>query len=211
MTWADFSRQLLQLNVCYRKLIIRAFQIFYVILSLVALLAAYAEVVQSNWSLLAYSMGLWSGNIALLLFIITILPGMFRRFRLRFVPVTLITTYRRYVGIGVFLFAFIHFLLVRFIISSLHGLDLSLATFEIFGACALGLLLPLFLTSNDFSMRILGPWWKKIHSAVYVIGWLIFGHVALQGQLWQSALIGLAAASETISFLWKYIPQRPAE
>jgi DMSO/TMAO reductase YedYZ heme-binding membrane subunit len=61
------------------------------------------------------------------------------------------------------------------------------STFEICGILGFTLLIPLFITSNSFSVRTLKKNWHRIHYLIYGTMWLIAFHVALQGE-WQWAI-----------------------
>jgi nitrite reductase/ring-hydroxylating ferredoxin subunit/DMSO/TMAO reductase YedYZ heme-binding membrane subunit len=56
--------------------------------------------------------------------------------------------------------------------------DISQFPFEIFGFCALVILLLMAATSHDFWLRVLGPSvWKTLHQGVYVAYGLLLAHV----------------------------------
>lgn len=111
--------------------------------------------------------------------------------------------FRRYVGISVFLLALSHALL-SFIIPGIasNTLFLDIPVEAYFGFTALLLLLPLFLTSNDYAVKLLGAWWKKLHRLVYVIFWLIFLHVMFQEVGILAYAIGFSASLEVLSLLY---------
>jgi sulfoxide reductase heme-binding subunit YedZ len=92
---------------------------------------------------------------------------------------------------------------VRFLpILSLGGNLWFFSPFELAGVAAFTLLTPVFITSNEWSVRTLGRAWRTIHALVYLVIWLVFLHVALQGALWQTGGTLLVAAVETVSLLW---------
>lgn len=150
------------------------------------------------------------GQVALLLFLVTTLPGMLGRFKIRHALITIGIMFRRYMGIATFLFALCHALITFLIPLVLSRQPLfPLANYVVFGVFALLTMLPLFLTSNDWSVKTLGPNWKKIHKLVYVIFWFIFLHVAFQRLSIWTVLIGIAAVGEVISLLWDWL-QKPS-
>ena len=87
-----------------------------------------------------------------------------------------IITCRRMLGLWTFFYAFLHFLAFLFfeneMIFSLFLKDLTSRPFVFFGVSAFFLLIPLAITSNKFSIIMLGKYWKKIH-------WLINPIIAL--------------------------------
>ena len=54
--------------------------------------------------------------------------------------------------------------------------DFSNRPFVLFGTLAFLMTIPLALTSNSLSMKILGKWWKKLHSTITVIILLSLAH-----------------------------------
>ncbi len=157
-----------------------------------------------------YSYAKTLGSISLVLFILTLLPGIVRRFKListswgKFIIQALLPI-RRQLGISMFITAFAHNIGLNFETFQRAfetGVPPELAPFKILGIIAFYLLVPLFVTSNKFSTRILKAWWKRLHRLTYIIGWLIFGHVALQGISWQSIVIGVVMIIEVSSLVY---------
>ena len=54
--------------------------------------------------------------------------------------------------------------------------DFSNRPFVLFGTLAFLMTIPLALTSNSLSMKILGKWWKKLHSMITIIILLSLAH-----------------------------------
>ena len=152
-------------------------------------------------------LGNYLGRTALILFVLVLQPGIFRRMgwvtskNIFTKIVQYISRYRPQVGVCVYLFAVAHFMFVRIFPNWPNGLTLPYALFELFGLTSLILLTPLFLTANKFSYRLLGKKWKKLHRLVYVIVWLLFIHVALVGTWYLTYLILFTAILEVISFI----------
>lgn len=193
--------------------IINVFKIFYFLLVVVMVVGGSAIYYKNESHLFFYNLGLYSGRATLVVFVITLLPGIARRFNIRTSLTTILMLFRRYLGISVYLLALLHAVLVR-LVSRLTG-EISASVpyplFELLGIAALNLLFVMFLTSNDLSVARLGLWWKRIHSLTYVIAWLVFGHVALQNptSIW-SILIGVTAVLEIFSLI-KPRPQQSAQ
>ena len=87
---------------------------------------------------------------------------------------------RRSIGIITFFFVLVHFLSVL-----IWGLQWNFLLIFSFPFLALGLFAAfiisiLFLTSNDYSMRLLGRYWKFIHRFNYIAFILAFTHFVMQ-------------------------------
>jgi sulfoxide reductase heme-binding subunit YedZ len=87
---------------------------------------------------------------------------------------------RKPLGMYAFMYAMLHFLTF---IGLDYGLDWGLIREAIFekqfalaGFVAFILMIPLALTSNQWSMKQLGKNWKRLHQAVYLIGLLAILH-----------------------------------
>jgi sulfoxide reductase heme-binding subunit YedZ len=124
------------------------------------------------------------GTLSLVIFIITLIPSMIRRFGLA-KEFTLLIKFtlpvRRQFGILMFMTAFTHYLAMKVIPTLQFKLPPSLPIYQAFGLVALIFSFTLFITSNNWATRKLKSNWKKLHRLTYVIGWLIFGHVLLIG------------------------------
>jgi len=104
----------------------------------------------------------WFGRAALLTLLVVITPGILGRFNIQVRISRVITLYRRRLGILVFLLSFTHFHLIS--LPKMAGIEPNmLPTFQVMGLTALVILSLLFLTSNNFSQRRLGKWWKRLH------------------------------------------------
>lgn len=162
------------------------------------------------------SWGPLSGSISLVVFWITLLPGMMKRFRLGGALIPLRTTlmlFRRQMGITMYLFALTHLLWSRILpIINLNGDLTRMSPFEAAGMLAFVLLTPVFITSNEWSVRTLGRAWHTVHALVYLVIWIVFLHVALQGTVWQTWGTFIVAVLETASLIWaKITPTKPSQ
>lgn len=177
-----------------RNPIVRIFVIVNCALALVWLIAYRAVVLGEGNPIWFYENATLFGKTAIILYILTTIPGIFRRFGKFYKPVSLLMIFRRYIGIMTFMLVFIHGTIELF-------KYFPLLLFEYFGIIAFLLLLSLFITSNDWSVNNMGKWWHTIHNLTYVIVGFIFVHVALQEiNIW-SILIGLDALAILVSFL----------
>lgn len=91
--------------------------------------------------------------------------------------------YRRALGLLTFYYALMHFT-VYMVLD--QALDLSAVVsdvlkrpFIMFGMAGLALLVPLAATSNNFSIRRLGPNWVRLHRLVYIVAAAGAVHFAL--------------------------------
>lgn len=143
------------------------------------------------------------GKIAIVLYILTTIPGIFRRFGKFYKPVSILMIFRRYTGIMTFLFVLLHASIVRFFLVA-KGLVRAIPdeVFILFGSLAFTLLFSLFITSNDWSVRLTGKWWHRIHNLTYVIGGIIFLHVALQRLSIWTIFIAITSILQLISHIY---------
>ncbi|WP_172298675.1 protein-methionine-sulfoxide reductase heme-binding subunit MsrQ [Pseudoruegeria sp. HB172150] len=88
----------------------------------------------------------------------------------RFFGVNLIK-HRRAIGVVAFFYVFLHLLIWLFLDMSLLWsqilADLVKRWYIIVGMAGFVLLIPLAITSNNWSVRKLGPRWRKLHKLVY--------------------------------------------
>ncbi|MGA1050036.1 MAG: ferric reductase-like transmembrane domain-containing protein [Minisyncoccia bacterium] len=151
--------------------------------------------------------GAFSGKFSIWVFWIVAVPGILQRFRVknRLQKIQLfLMKYRRYLGIIVFNFAFIHFMWMRGLDILTTGLPSTIPTYQVFGAIALVLLTPLFLTSNNYSVKKLGKFWKTLHTLVYPTMFLLVLHTAFQG-LDYALIYGLPSAIILIIQIYSHI------
>ena len=195
MLFTELQEKLLQFSIKQRKYIF-AFFIFLYSLIILSLFIA------------GNRLAVWYGKSALFMLTLTVIPGILGRFKIK-IPITfIITRFRRHFGILVFILAFSHSLYVYFLPQLAVNKNILIFPgflFLQFGFFALILLFPLFLTSNNFSQNILKKWWKKLHRIIYLILWLVFGHVALQRFSFWSVWIGIIALIEVISLIFERI------
>lgn len=185
--------------------IIRIFHILWFIISIVYLVAISATITAGHphkyfW----YTQAVSGGRAALILFVITLLPGIFKRFGIRNRILGLIMIFRRQFGITMFLLAAFHATIVSLLPKLLKGPPISFLIFEIFGVLSISLLFFLFITSNDLSQLKMGRWWYALHRLVYIIMWLILFHVALQRLSIWSVLAGSLITAEMIGIAYSH-------
>jgi sulfoxide reductase heme-binding subunit YedZ len=106
-------------------------------------------------------------------------------------------------GITMYVFALTHHWWSRFLpILKIGGNIWLFSPFEIMGVTAFILLTPVFITSNDWSVRTLGHFWRTVHALVYIVVWLLFLHIALQGVGWRAFGTLIIASFELFSLIW---------
>jgi len=195
--------QLFRQGIHHKPDIIRGFYMLYAFI--VGLLVLFAYWTTQNLNRAAiYEVGEMSGKLALITFCIVITPGILRRFGIRNMLTSFLMVIRRHLGITMFSLAFLHYSSIRLFPIIFGGVPpiIPPPLFEFIGVAALYSLAPIFITSNDSSVSKLGPWWRRIHSMVYFIVWLLFLHVALQEVGIWTILIGLFALAETASLIY---------
>lgn len=148
-----------------------------------------------------------AGQLAILCYVATVLPGIYRRFKLQSEWVAILMIYRRYIGIQMYLLVMMHFWFMM-------GVDIFLMgnlppfppqPFLVAGMLANYLLFAMAVTSNDIATKKLGIWWNRIHSLTYGAVWLIFLHVALVKISVWSVLIGVTGVALLLSHLYPRI------
>ncbi len=188
-----------------RNPLVRVLVIFNCLLAVLWYLAFQAIVMGVGSPTWFYANAAAIGHTALVTYVLTTIPGIARRFGKFYKPVSVIMIFRRYIGIATFMLVLIHASIERFfwVLKGQMGL-IPAETFQLAGFFGLIILLCLFLTSNDWSVKRLGAWWERIHALTYVAVWLIFVHVALQRLSIWSVLVCVTAVAQVASHLYAY-------
>lgn len=187
--------------VTNRTKIIRLFSVIYAALTSLLVVLIVLVIKDQNWLSLAVKLGGKLATISTLLLIISLLPGISRRLNLFLVINKIIMPFRRQVGILMYLTAVSHALLSNYLGRYLAGtLTQFPPTFVTFGFFALILTTPLFLTSNNFSVRLLKRNWGRLHKLVYMVLLLVLIHISLQGET-IAILTGVTLLLEIISYV----------
>lgn len=156
-----------------------------------------------------FKFGALLGEGALILYVITLTPGIITR--LQWWPTltrpigAIIMLFRRHFGILMFLTAFWHMTFTTFIpyyaVYDFNPPGLpTLSQYAMMGMVAWLLLFPLWLTSNDLAQQKLGKWWKRLHKLTYISLFFIFLHVAMQESKWM-VVMGVYGILEIISWI----------
>ncbi|MBW9112981.1 protein-methionine-sulfoxide reductase heme-binding subunit MsrQ [Rhizobium cauense] len=95
--------------------------------------------------------------------------------------------YRRALGLLTFYYALMHFTVYMVLDQALDLTavvnDVLKRPFIMFGMAGLALLVPLAVTSNNFSIRRLGPNWVRLHRLVYIVAAAGAVHFALSTKI----------------------------
>lgn len=204
----NFLLQIQKTLLPYQRSINRGLLIAAISLAVFWILAGISVFFIPKQTLLLMQISGKLGTISLFLFVLTLFPGIITRLHLNqrslTIIATLLTPYRRQLGILMFITALLHmsfsttlpkiaFELIP--VGNLSDLSFvekfqlaskafppSLRLFEQVGMVAWVILLPVWLTSNDFSQKFLGRKWKSLQRLTYLALWFIFSHVAMQSQ-----------------------------
>lgn len=208
----SFSNQVFLWLVKNKHLVIKLFFLAHILQAINILEAAFfvARIADGNEiGGLYYDLGGKFGTLATLAFLVTITPGIVKRFGIRHPVFNIVQTFRRHFGIATFLLTLTHYSVLR-LVPMMTWQSFSLPPFrETLGFLALCLFFVMFITSNDLSMKRLGKWWGRLHMVAYVIIWLVFAHVALEEIGPLTLLIGLYAIAEWVSLIYFWTKKKP--
>ncbi|PIY80872.1 MAG: hypothetical protein COY80_00445 [Candidatus Pacebacteria bacterium CG_4_10_14_0_8_um_filter_42_14] len=146
------------------------------------------------------------GTLGFLLYVSTLAPSLIRRLKIPLLqPIgVVLMVFRRHLGILMFLSIYLHQFftttLIALVIAKFNFSQFApnLLSHHIVGYVALGILFPLWLTSNDFSVKRMGKWWKVLHRFTYLAMFFIMVHVALVGEPLYAITLGMIAILEII-------------
>lgn len=224
--FVEYLKQLQKLIIPKQRQINKLFFIFEIALLFFWLCLGWLTITQPKQIFSLLFIGDKLGTIAVILFVTVLLPGIITRLntmpKVTLPIATLITPFRRHLGITMFLTAFVHMSITSFFpyfaliliqaspaeVTSFSGKLMVYfqnfpPTFQLFEQMAIIgwlLLLPVWVISNDFSMKKLGKWWKRIQRLTYLSIWFIFLHVALLGKN-TAALLFVFGMAEILSWV----------
>ena len=192
-----------------REKIITIFKSLYLLIFLFTVIGSFSLYQGNVYKGFFLNLAVRASQTAIILYILTIIPGIFRRFGKQHKLVALLMIYRRYIGIAVFFTILYHYMMERGVFLIQSGVQNILSAFshymlfEIMGTVAFFFIFLLAVTSNDISTSKLGIWWGRIHNLTYVIVWFMFLHVALQRVTIWTLLLGMAGGIQVLSFIYK--------
>ena len=168
---------------------------------------------QKTFFQLSPVLGNEAGEYALYLYCLTLTPGILNRLKVLLPLRVVLMAYRRHLGITMFFLAFLHMsytTTIPLIMENAFSLKL-LTQHQIAGFLALLTLFPLWLTSNDYSMKKLGHFWSTLHRITYVALFFMFMHVALLGTTKMMIISGAFLVLETLSWMMEWRRQGKAK
>lgn len=200
-----FFNQLFTQAIKHKRIIITLFWFGYAVIFFMVLLGVFWVLNNTQFGLMKI-MGDKAGDTAAVLFLVTISPGIAKRLAIKHKSLDLVMVFRRQFGLLMFSFAFLHYSYVRFLPIALgkYPIPQVVPTFELMGILTLYPMVVLAFTSNNLSVKHLGPWWKRIHSFVYIAVWLLFFHVMLNKIGILSLLLGVFAVLEVYSLYYAF-------
>lgn len=208
----NISGQIFIWSVKNKNLIITAFIITHLLQlgNIVLASILVAQISSGNeLGILYYDLGGKFGSLAALSFLVTITPGIAKRFGIHHKIFNIIQTFRRHIGIMTFLLVLTHYAILRLIPLMTWQSFVIPPIRETLGFVAFVMMFLMFLTSNDFSTRRFGSWWGRIHKLAYVIVWLVFVHVAFAEIGPISLLLGIFALAEWASLIYFWTKKKP--
>ena len=127
------------------------------------------------------SIGKKAGTLSLILYAASLTPGILKRIQKFPIIQVMFMLFRREFGILMFLTMIIHSTYTQIYpyISLGQSLLLGLSPRIIFGIIAEIILVPLWITSNDWSVKTLKKGWNAIHKLTHVALLFIVGHILL--------------------------------
>lgn len=205
----NFCRDFAQIFLRYKKTILW----LYKGLVFLGLLTVFLTWLITPLNPLWRDLGKLSGSASAVLLLLSLLPGIMKRFRvkgcLQSVQLVLMT-YRRYLGITMYLTASTHYLWIKFFPAMVFGgSPLAANTFELLGTMALMIALPLFLTSNDKSMKFLKKNWHRLQKLSYLVLLFVVLHLWFLREIESiTLLMTLILVLEVSSHIFKKIRKK---
>jgi len=187
----------------HQKSIKKLFLLTYIILITLYVIGIWQYESLSEIKGLYSTIGRKSGQISIVLLLLTLIPGMLKRMDLLNKIESIVYLFRRQLGVLAFFMAVTHvgyMSWIRKIASGENPLD-SLFKYQQTGFAAFTIFLLLWVTSNDISMKLLGKWWRYLQRLSYVSVIALILHVFAAGsQIWIVLLAFLVA--EAVSWIF---------
>lgn len=195
--------QIQQFAAVRRKQIIRLFQIGESIFAVLYVVMVITAWLRPEIQPTLFRIGPKFGEVGAILLAITLIPGIIGRLHIFLLPRATLMMFRRHLGITTYLLVLAHSTMTYWLPSFTYGFA-PLRVFQLFGILASASALPLFLTSNDYSVRVMKQWWHRVHKLAYLM--LIFAlfHTLLIEVGGTSLLLAGVGMLEIVSFLVQY-------
>ncbi|MBI5151283.1 MAG: hypothetical protein HZA34_01785 [Candidatus Pacebacteria bacterium] len=140
------------------------------------------------------------GTLSVVLLCFVVIPGIFRRLQCFTIVRVTVMSIRRHLGILMYLTGVIHSLFTYWMPRFIFG-PTPLQYFQIFGMVTLSLGFPLFLTSNDFSVKLLKKMWDVLHKGVYIMLFFVSLHLLFLGN-GLGIIVFILVIMECVSYLY---------
>ncbi|HEX7017327.1 MAG TPA: ferric reductase-like transmembrane domain-containing protein [Patescibacteria group bacterium] len=157
-----------------------------------------------------YSIGRRLGQVSVVLYLITLTPGIMQRLKILTPVAAMIMLFRRHFGVLTFLMVVTHSTFIVWLPQLATRQFVWPMGFALMGSLALACFLPMWLTSNDYSKELLGVWWKRLHRITYLALFFVYLHVALQSSTWRWPVLiflGLEVISWAVAW-WRLLTTR---
>jgi DMSO/TMAO reductase YedYZ heme-binding membrane subunit len=176
------------------------FFVAYCLFFVIWLGGGYLYIQTGDADFLLYDIGSNFGTISVILYSLTLLPGILKRLRLLPQWTVIGMLFRRQVGILMFLSTFIHYSFTTMFPFVLLNEPLVLGTAQQYGFFAMIITMCMFVTSNDIAKAKMGRLWDWLQRLTYLALVLIFAHVAYMEVKW-AVILGVIACAEVISWV----------
>lgn len=137
--------------------------------------------------------GNFAGQVAVGLFLLIVMPRIFREFNLASRIANLLDERRFAIGVAMFVTGLLHYMVVKIFPMLQLGRIVPFMPFEVMGFLALQTTFLWTLLQNNRVNRKLSKFAKYIQILVHVLVWLLFLHVGLQGLSITAVVLLLAA------------------
>lgn len=205
-----------QYAIQHKALIIRLFLLLETAVIFFIAAIVVVAITQTPFPRVFYEIGKKLGTISAGLLCFVVLPGIFKRLQwFQSIRVTFML-FRRHLGILMYWTAFAHglsmfniliILILAFVPNRFQSFPFD--RFVVFGFLAILLALPLLITSNDLSVKLLKKWWYVLHKLVYLVLFFAALHTVTTSFTVGFVLLGLVAA-EIISYIYEFITHHPS-
>ncbi len=201
--YTRISSLIQKLAIQYKATIVRLLFASEILLAVAIFFGLILGTLQPFLQPVFFTVGRKFGTMTAILLTLTLSAGILGRFRWFTTIRIILMLFRRQFGILTYLSGVFHATFVVLLPMLTHGFR-PLLIFEVYGLTALLLMLPLFLTSNDYSVRLLQTGWNTLHKLVYLALFFAALHTVTRSLSVGILLMSLVVL-ELLSYLAKYI------